>query len=290
MYKISLDILKSIYHKIMAMDTDTKFNVAQDADHEMSANSNIEVDEGTPAAAEQDSYMNNGADESAADVSGSVSGVPEEVFVSVHQTSENNQMVAVSNDDDQDVSAHASFEIKPDGKSYKYPLLKRYYEFGPWVGRNRKAICIRCKHQSASSQPERLIKHMKRCSKLSEHDKSLADELLLESNANKKTKRTRSSGDPDSEYYADDDQNNSSIIAHTSSLPHTARRIKKENLDRKTHLDQALTRFIMCCRIPLKSIHSKEFVEFVRSLDPEYRIPSRENITNVLIPGLLNII
>jgi hypothetical protein len=233
---------------------------------------------------EQDSHMSNGADESVADVSGNVSGLPEN-YAEVQEPS---GQLAVAKQGEQDVSAHADFEIKPEGKSYKYPLLKNYYEFGPWVGRNRKAICIRCKHQSASSQPERLIKHMKRCSKLSEHDRSLADDLLVESNANKKNKpHTRSSVDTESEYYADDDQNNSSINTERST---GSKRIKKEVLDRKTQIDQALTRFIMSCRVPLKSIHSKEFVEFVRSLDPDYRIPSRENITNVLIPGLLNIL
>jgi hypothetical protein len=272
----------------MAMEEDVKFSPPlPTVEHDANVDSNAE--EPSSARPEQDSYMGNGADESA-DVSGSVSGVPEEILVSVHQTSASNEVVAVANDGDQDVSAHANFEIKPDGKSYKYPLLKRYYEFGPWVGRNRKAICIRCKHQSASSQPERLIKHMKRCSKLSESDRSLADELLLESNANKKSKQPRS-GDADSEYYADDDQNNSSITDRSTTQHIGSKRLRRSDTnDRKSQIDQALARFIMCCRIPLKSIHSREFVDFVRSLDSDYRIPSRETITNVLIPGLLNII
>lgn len=267
---------------------------------------------------DQDSYMGNGDDESA-DVSGSVSGVPDKIVVRVHQGPGTSGLVAVAQDEDEcepcdeddDVSVHASFEIKPDGKSYKYPQLKSYYEFGPWVGRNRKAICRRCKHQSASSQPERLIRHLKRCVKLTDEERSMADEMLLESNARKKARSKSDSVDNDSEYHADDDHNNTSLKPEPPERPcplsrkktrsasvatavsHTAsKRAKKSLMDhaKKAEIDQALTRFIMCCRIPLKSIHTKSFIDFVHSLNPDYEIPSRETITNVLIPSLLNII
>lgn len=245
--------------------------------------------EGSIKTEQEETYVdtNGDANETTEDASGDANGPPDKVYVTVQQNDVSNAMVAVAENDDLDVSAHASFEIKPDGKSYKYPQLKRFYEFGPWVGRNRKAICRWCKHQSASSQPERLIKHMKRCPKLSDEDKALADGLLLESNSNKKRSQTRSSLGTDSEYFGDDDQNSSDRKIPLIS----AKRIKKmDTNDRKTHIDQSLTRFIMCCRIPLKAIHSKEFVEFVRSLDPDYRLPSRETITNNLIPDLLNIL
>lgn len=208
---------------------------------------------------------------------------------------------ATNNDslEDDDIALHAGFQIKPDGKSNKYPSLKRYYEFGPWVGRNRKAICVRCKHTSASSQPERLIKHLRRCTALTEEEKAIAEDLLLVSNANKKKRpiRVKTGGaggeDDDTDYYADDDPGKSfgGEQSSTISLPSSGiKRLRRDHPDRKIHIDQALVRFIVCCRIPLRSIHSKEFVEFVRSLDPDYRIPSRETITNVLIPRVLNIL
>lgn len=216
---------------------------------------------------EEDSYMGNEADESA------------NVSVSIHQTTSSNEIEPIE-DEDPDLSAHANFEIKPEGKSYKYPVLKRYYEFGPWVGRNRKAICIRCKHQSASSQPERLIKHMKRCPKLSANDKTIADGLLVESNANKKGRpKTRARSSSETEL-ADED---------TPKRP-TRRTDNTMTSERRAEIDQALTKFIMCCRIPLKSIQSKEFIAFVRAMNPDYTLPSTETITNTLIPGLLNIL
>lgn len=211
------------------------------------------------------------------------------------QVGGSNELV-IRNVDTHELSKQAGFEIKPDGKSNKYPLLKVYYEFGPWVGRNRKAICVRCKYTSASSQPERLIRHLRKCVALNEEDRKVAEELLLVSNANKKKNKRQAlelaSAEDETDYFAtDNDDNNksalvSSVIALSSPGP---KRLKRDHPDRKNHIDQCLVRFILCNRIPLKSIHSKEFIEFVRSLDPEYRLPSREIITNTLIPGLLKI-
>lgn len=187
--------------------------------------------------------------------------------------------------------------------SYKFPLLKRYFEFGPWIGRNRKAICLACQIQTSSSQPDRLLKHLNRCSSLTEADKTVVKELMNDRTANKRRKPMsiklkRGDTDQDSEYYGEDEGNASladdlslgTINTSHTTIPQSAKRARREHTDRKSQIDEALAKFIMMCRIPLKAIHSKEFVELVRLLDPEYHIPSRETITNVLIPGLLNII
>lgn len=191
--------------------------------------------------------------------------------------------------------------------SYKFPLLKRYFEFGPWIGRNRKALCLACHIQTSSSQPDRLLKHLNRCSALSESDKTVVKELMNDRTANKRRKpmslgrlnKRRGDTDQDSEYYGEDEGNASLVddlslgsinTSHTTVPQSGIKKARIEPADRKGQIDEALTKFIMMCRIPLKAVHSKEFVELVRLLDPEYHIPSRETITNVLIPGLLNII
>lgn len=198
-----------------------------------------------------------------------------------------------------------------DGRPHKYPALKQYYEFGAWVGRNRKAICVSCRHQSASSQPERLIRHLKRCPALSEHDRSIADDLLAETMANKKTpgrppgsgyrnhkNANRSYNDDSYNSLADqgdeDCANNNDTTNETGTPAAVGLRptIKRQKVyaETRNRIDEALTRFIMVNRIPLKSISSKEFVEFVKALNPDYRIPHQNTITNVLIPGLLQLI
>lgn len=194
-------------------------------------------------------------------------------------------------------------ELKsPSGKSYKYPVLRQYFEFGPWVGRNRKALCLSCRHQSSSSQPDRLLKHLKRCSALCDEDKEIVEQMMNERGEVKRTKpmtqvriRSSTNGSQDEEYYDDgytgaDDLSTPHHNSSSISIPSGSKRLRRDHPDRKSHIDQALTRFIMVCRIPLKSIHSKEFIDLCHALDPDYRIPSREAITNVLIPGLLNII
>lgn len=180
--------------------------------------------------------------------------------------------------------------------SYKYPLLRQYYNFGPWIGRNRKAICLGCHLQTSSSQPDRLLKHLNRCTALSEVEKSAVQDLMNERTANKRKKpsnhgHSRMRGvdmnnDNTTEYYGDDKNSDSDCPIPAGGL----KRLKHDRSDRTSQIDEALTRFIMMCRIPLKAIHSKEFIEFVKALDPDYRIPSRETITNVLIPGMLDIL
>lgn len=155
--------------------------------------------------------------------------------------------------------------------SYKYPLLKKYFEFGPWIGRNRKALCVHCKLQTSSSQPDRLIKHLNKCNSLGEDDKVIVADLMNERTANKRKRPATSS------------VTKSKKNAVDCSSPH-------ETLDKNSQVDLALTRFIIHCKIPLKAIHSREFVEFCRSLNSDYHIPSRETITNDLIPSLLNIL
>jgi len=222
-----------------------------------------------------------------------------------------------------DISYGDRSMLMRDGRPHKYPALKQYYEFGAWVGRNRKAICVSCRHQSASSQPERLIRHLKRCPALSEHDRSIADDLLAETMANKKTGRppnssfanqlkgpNRSFNDSHNSFSADvsgvtdHEEHNNSVVnttnnndasANESGTPNAvnskpATKRQRVFAESKNRIDEALTRFIMVNRIPLKSISSREFVEFVRFLNPDYRIPTQGHITNVLIPGLLNII
>lgn len=178
--------------------------------------------------------------------------------------------------------------------SYKYPLLKRYYEFGPWIGRNRKAICVGCRLQTSSSQPDRLLKHLNRCTALSEADKVAVTDLMNERTANKRKKPVsiRLKGDNDTESYYGDEQGGDELSGHNSiSIPSGGlKRVRREHGDKNGQIDDALTRFIMTCRIPLKAIHSPEFIEFVRSLNPDYHIPSRETITTELIPSLLNIL
>lgn len=182
--------------------------------------------------------------------------------------------------------------------SYKYPLLKRYYEFGPWIGRNRKALCRGCGLKTSSSQPDRLLKHLNRCTALSETEKVSVTDLMNERTANKRKKPVslRLKKDNDEESYYGDDEPNTGLADDLASQnqipipPGGLKKTKRDHTDRNSQIDEALTRFIMMCRVPLKSIHSKEFVEFTHALNPDYHIPSRETITNVLIPGLLNIL
>lgn len=188
--------------------------------------------------------------------------------------------------------------------SYKYPLLKRYYEFGPWVGRNRKAICLGCRLQTSSSQPDRLLKHLNKCSALSDADKVVVQDLMNERTANKRKKPMQLKLKRDvtdngaAEYYSENNHNQSmtddlalsSLNTSQNCLTVGGERLRREHADRNSQIDEALTRFIMMCRIPLKAIHSQEFIELCRTLNPDYHIPSKETITNVLIPGLLNII
>lgn len=231
-----------------------------------------------------------------------------------HNGDDNRDSRSHGGDQDDDLIGDISYGgeksmLMRDGRPHKYPALKQYYEFGAWVGRNRKAICVSCRHQSASSQPERLIRHLKRCPALSEHDRSIADELLAETMANKKTP-----GRPPGSSYAnhnksvnrsyndsysgeggdhDDHTNNnndSNAEGGTPAAVGLKPKRQKVYVGSKNHIDEALTRFIMVNRIPLKSISSREFIEFVRTLNPDYRIPTQGHITNVLIPGLLNII
>lgn len=181
--------------------------------------------------------------------------------------------------------------------SYKYPLLKKYYEFGPWIGRNRKAICLGCHLQTSSSQPDRLLKHLNRCNALTEEDKVSVRELMNERTANKRKKpgqgppRNKSlESDTAPDYCGDDNNSSTDDFSCQTPIILPAKNHKRLKTDRHSQIDEALTRFIMMCRIPLKSIHSKEFIDFCHALNPDYHIPSRETITNVLIPGLLNII
>lgn len=190
--------------------------------------------------------------------------------------------------------------------SYKYPLLRRYFEFGPWVGRNRKALCLGCRQQTSSSQPDRLLRHLNRCNALTDDDKAQVADLMNERTANKRRKpgcsKSRATNHDDSEggYYGGDEDHsgvmddilNAANTSHGPSLNIPTGNLKrlKRDSDKHSHIDEALTRFIVLCRIPLKVIHSREFVEMARVLNPDYQIPSRETITNVLIPGLLNIL
>lgn len=184
--------------------------------------------------------------------------------------------------------------------SYKYPLLKRYYEFGPWIGRNRKAICQGCRLQTSSSQPDRLLKHLNKCSALTDEDKIAVQSLMNERTANKRKKpmHLRRGEDNDSEYYGDEGDHTGDELSisgmnssHHSIIPiGSLKKMRRDPGDKNSQIDDALTRFIMVNRIPLKTIHSSEFIAFVRALNPEYHIPSRETITNVLIPGALHII
>lgn len=199
---------------------------------------------------------------------------------------------------DSQTSMEGSGGVMKIPNSYKYPLLRRYYEFGPWVGRNRKAKCLGCGLTTSSSQPDRLLKHLNRCTALTEADKVAVTDLMNERTANKRKKpvNLRLKHEDDS-YYGDDHCNAGSADDLTEGGHNTIsiasggfKRVKRDHGDKNSQIDEALTRFIMTCRIPLKAIHSPEFVELVRSLNPDYHIPSRETITNVLIPGMLNII
>lgn len=195
-----------------------------------------------------------------------------------------------SQDDSESANKSAS---ESGGKSncYKYPQLRQYFEFGPWVGRNRKAQCLSCRQQTSSSQPDRLLKHLNRCASLSAEDKALVVELMNERTAIKRKRPTRREGN--SSLYDDGDSLVDDLNrANTSgvSIPPTPKRSRRDNSDKNSDIDEALTRFIVMCRIPLKAIHSREFIALCRALNPDYQIPSRETITNVLIPGLLNII
>lgn len=187
--------------------------------------------------------------------------------------------------------------------SYKYPLLKKYFEFGPWVGRNRKALCVHCRTQASSSQPDRLLKHLNKCSGLSEEDKAVVAELMNERTANKRRRRgecrlsRETQSDSDSPFYPLDDQQLADDLTGVANSSHDSlplplnKKQKRDNaLDKNSQIDEALVRFIIHCRIPLKAIHSPSFIEFCRALNADYVLPSRERITNVLIPGLLNII
>ena len=78
--------------------------------------------------------------------------------------------------------------------------------------------------------------------------------------------------------------------ASSISIPASGLKRDRGDMDRNSQIDEALARWIIVQRIPLKAINSQEFRELVRLLNPDYRIPSNETITNVLIPGLLNII
>lgn len=205
---------------------------------------------------------------------------------------QNNTSANVSLETSGQLDASAGGKIP---NSYKYPLLKRYFEFGPWIGRNRKALCLGCRLQTSSSQPDRLLKHLNRCNALSDEDKAVVHDLMNERTANKRKKPMQVKlrrDDNDQSYYDDDDHNDGSGD-EMGSIPLSSSLLKKprrDHMDRKSQIDEALTRFIVVCRIPLKAIHSKEFIDLVHALDPNYHLPSRETITNVLIPGLLNII
>lgn len=223
----------------------------------------------------------------------------------VGNNSNNHQSSSTSSNEerqDNDGSTSMQGAIKTPN-SYKYPLLKRYYEFGPWIGRNRKAICLGCRLQTSSSQPDRLLKHLNRCTALTETDKVSVTDLMNERTANKRKRpsmqlKSRKEGDDDDSLYGDehnaslaDDLTLSGLNASCISIPASGlKRTKREPQDKNSQIDEALTRFVISCRIPLKAIHSKEFIEFVHALNPDYRIPSRETITNVLIPGLFDIL
>lgn len=157
--------------------------------------------------------------------------------------------------------------------SYKYPLLKKYFEFGPWVGRNRKALCLHCRVQSASSQPDRLIKHLNRCPAISDDDRVVVQDLMNERTAHKRKKPTPKSQNANSE-------GSDFFNSEQEDVP----------LDRKSRIDRSLTRWIIADKVSLRVIESKSFVDFVHAMDPTYQIPTRETITNKLIPSLLNII
>lgn len=285
----AMDQQDSLESKVRPADCDEHQNL--DQQHNDSANSTINNDpDATTNDLNQDSFGGNGADDECDEAMTSAAALagdqnPSKLGGTKRRSSEH--VLANRTIDTHELSQEAGFVIKPDGKSNKYPLLKVYYEFGPWVGRNRKAICVRCKHTSASSQPERLIRHLRKCVALNDEDRQIAEELLLISNANKKKRPMQMNDSLDT---SDDDNKSNNDISNIISLPAGgAKRLKRDHPDRKKHVDQCLVRFIICNRIPLKSVHSKEFVELVRSLDPDYRLPSRETITNTLIPGLLKI-
>ena len=210
-----------------------------------------------------------------------------------------------------DLRRQSVFEARR-ANSYKYPVLKKYFEFGPWVGRNRNTQCRGCGHQSCSSQPDRLLKHLRKCDAISENDKCIAEELISKRDDKKPTNsrmripRTQgakfrpSNHDEDfgplprpTPFFDQDeldsftDHSAANMTASTLSLPSAK---KSKHMDRRDLINQALTRFIMVWRIPLKSIHSKEFKDLVHSLDPNFHLPSRETITTNLIPGMLNIL
>lgn len=217
-----------------------------------------------------------------------------------HLTNDQNNQ---SNEEDLQNDSSAMDQSMKTPNSYKYPLLKRYYEFGPWVGRNRKAICLGCRLQTSSSQPDRLLKHLNRCTALSESDKVVVQELMNERTANKRKKpmhlklKNRDANDS-TDYFSEGDHHGlnedialTSLNTSQNCIPARGERLRQADRSEKdSQIDEALTRFIMMCRIPLKAIHSQEFIGLCRVLNPDYHIPSRETITNVLIPGLLNII
>lgn len=179
--------------------------------------------------------------------------------------------------------------------SYKYPLLKKYYNFGPWIGRNRKAICLGCTLQTSSSQPDRLLKHLNRCTALTEADKIAVQDLMNERTANKRKKpsqpghsmRSRNvdlNNDNTTEYYGDG--SGEGYLLPASGL----KKMRRDPSDRVGRIDESLTRFIIRCKIPLKAIQSQEFADFVKSLDSDYRVPNHEIITTVLIPSMLELV
>lgn len=220
-----------------------------------------------------------------------------------------NMLVNQANDANRPMNIHPASSVDEDGSnamavktpnSYKYPLLKRYYEFGPWIGRNRKAMCLGCRLQTSSSQPDRLLKHLNKCTALTEEDKISVTELMNERTANKRKKpgQLRLKNDEGEEsYYEDDGEPNTSLVnelglSDMNSGSCGLKKMKREGsrLDKNSQIDEALTKWIMVCSIRLEKIQSKEFLEFARALNPDYRVPSIETIKNVLIPRMLNII
>lgn len=199
----------------------------------------------------------------------------------------------VDDNDEQNNSKSSGNYGSKNAASYKYPALSHYYEFGPWISRNRRAICKGCQLSTSSSQPDRLLKHLRRCSGLSQNDRLIVEEIMLERNrskvyrtAKKMQKEERSASDED----ADRSEANGTLSEiNESTLSPTIIKVKRE-FCRKSIIDDSLTKFIVKHRIPLKAIHSSEFISLVKVLSPDYHLPSQETITNILIPRELKLL
>lgn len=189
----------------------------------------------------------------------------------------------------------------------KAPLLKKYFNHESESDKIGEATCLACNQPVSDLNPDGLLEHLSICNALSQADSAQALELINGKNqelGDNHIEQSQHSNDQDTSHRDDDkkDDDTASLGSQSAEktnqpatqivplVPGPQKRIKKEHPERKALLEEALTRYTMVNKIPLKCVHSKEFTEFVKLLDPEFKIPSRETITTILIPKLLRIL